>query len=72
MKYNCFIYYGLKRLGAVVDKLKSDKALAPVQRAVLDRFRDVIHFDVRFAFKIGEDRFPVSKFWAFGENAFLT
>ncbi len=37
-----------------IDKLKSDKALAPVQGAVLDRLWDVIHLDVRFVFKIGD------------------
>ena len=35
-------------------QIKSDKALAPIQGAVLDRFRDVIDLDVRFAFKIGD------------------
>ncbi len=38
----------------MVVKLKSDKTLSPVQSAVLDRFRDVIDLDVRFAFKIGD------------------
>lgn len=35
-------------------KRASNKALAAIKSAVLDRFRDVIYLDVRFAFKIGD------------------